>query len=264
MRLKLYTTQFKLAWQDALEYRLNTLAFFGIAILGVLSAYFLWGEIFSDRAEILGYTRQEIITYYIMVTYVMNTSFTGSPISYHIRTGQLSSFLAEPVNYLWLTYIEGLGKRAFRLMVGLPVVLALFIAFNDSVFIPTDPRGYLALVVAAFGALNIMFLVDCIILSFEFWVLYAGNMFWVVELIIYLFSGFMIPLVFLPEWVQAIAALLPFKYVANFPVDAFMGRLPWSEVLSGLAIQIVWTLVLVVILTVIWRRGLKRFESFGG
>ncbi len=264
MRLKLYNTQFKLAWQDALEYRLNTLVFFGIAALGVISMYFLWGEVFSDRVKILGYTRNEIITYYIMVTYVINTSFAGNPIGNHIRTGQLSSVLAEPVNYLWLTYLEGLGNRLFRLLVGLPVVVALFIVLSDSVFIPTDPRGYIALIAAAFSALNILFLIDSIVLSIEFWVLNAGNVFWVIEIIVYLFSGFMIPLVFLPDWLQTVAALLPFKYVASFPVDAFMGRLPWNEVLAGLAIQVVWTLVLIVILTLIWRRGIKRFESFSG
>lgn len=264
MRLRLYATTAKLAWQDALEYRLDTLVFFAIAALGVLSAYFLWGEVFAERAALLGYTRGEMVTYYIMVGYVMNTSYAGNPISHDIRTGALSSALAMPASYLWLTYVEALGRRLFRLLLGLPVVIALFMLFSDGVFVPTDPRGYVALLAAAFGALNILFLIDSIVLSFEFWVLFAGNSFWVVEMIIYLLSGYMIPLVFLPNWLQAIAAVLPFKYIANFPVDAFMGRLEWSEVLLGLLVQGIWTLLLVGLLTFIWRRGLRRFESYGG
>lgn len=264
MRLKLYATAAKLALQDAMEYRLNVMAFFAIAAFGVLSAYFLWGEVFADRAVLLGYTRGEMVTYYIMVGYVMHTSFAGSPIGHDIRSGDLSAALAMPVSYLWLTYLHGLGNRAFRLLVGLPVVFGMFLLFSDAVFVPTDPRGYAALLAAAFGALNIMFVIDSIVLSLEFWVLYAGNSFWLIEMVIYLLSGFMIPLVFLPGWVQSLAAVLPFRYVANFPVDAFMGRLSWEEVLVGLAMQAVWTVLLAGLLTLVWRRGLKRFESYGG
>jgi len=263
MKLAKYAALFKNGWQYNLEYRLNNLIQVLISCVALISIFYLWNDVFRDRAAIAGYSREQIVTYYVIVGYLFASIFRGIQVAQQIRTGFVSIYLTKPISYLWYTYSLSLADRLFRLVTGLPVLLGILIILRRHLYPVTDPWAYLWLFLAAFGAINILFLCDLIVGMMEFWFRDSDSLTTTTDSIIRFFAGTLIPVTLLPPAVQLVGRWLPFRYTGTFLIDTFMGRLPAAQIAYGLAVQTVWTALLFLAAAAIWRRGLKRYEAFG-
>ena len=263
MSFKKYTTVFRNSWQRQLEYRVNNVIQVLLAVIALISVFYLWNDVFRGRAAIAGYSHEQMVTYYILTTYLLTSIFSGLEIANDIEYGQLSTYLTKPISYLWYTYCLSLADRLFRLAVGLPVLMAVMFIFRRHLYFVTDPWAYLGLLVASFGAINILFLTDVIIGLAEFWLTNSSTINLTTDSIIRFFAGSLIPLSLLPLFIQRLSYWLPFRYTGTFLIDSFMGRLPLIQVAAGLLIQFAWTGALMLAVIVIWRRGLKRYEASG-
>jgi ABC-2 type transport system permease protein len=76
-------------------------------------------------------------------------------------------------------------------------------------------------------------------------------------------SGQMVPLSLLPGPVQALAAVLPFRWMVAFPVELLLGQLTPEETLTGFGIQLVWLAAHAGVAAFIWRAGLRRYSAVG-
>jgi ABC-2 type transport system permease protein len=261
--LQAYLAVFRVQWQTEIEWRLNVLTQFAGTLLGIVSMYYLWTEVFSGRAALMGYTQPEIITYFAVAGYLAMGTFFYLPVFADIRDGELSAYLVRPMSYLGYVWSQTMARSVFAFLLGLPIMAGLFILLRDNVFIVSNPLNYAVFFVTAFGALNILFMFNMIIACLEFKYLYSDMVVWMSEMVVFLAAGHMIPLVFLPGPFRVVAELLPFKYVGMFPVNAFMGRLNWAEIATGLTMQLLWVGVFYVLFRLAWRWGIKRYEAFG-
>ena len=167
---------------------------------------------------------------------------------------------ATPSVKLW----KSLSNRIYHLVRGLPVIILILFIFKDNLYFVTDISSYLILIITALFAINILFLIDMIIGFSEFWILYSdASIRFVFNTIISFFAGTLIPLIFLPQYIQTIGDWLPFKYAGYFIINSFIGRLNYLEILAGIGIQFIWTTILIGVVTIIWRRGLKKYEAVG-
>lgn len=97
----------------------------------------------------------------------------------------------------------------------------------------------------------------------NFWTTRGAAMFGIVMAGELLLSGRLVPLEFMPEWVENLAAWLPFKWTFQFPIDTFIGRLQPSEILMGIGMQILWTAGLGIALYFAWKRAIRRYAAVG-
>ena len=75
--------------------------------------------------------------------------------------------------------------------------------------------------------------------------------------------GAVFPVDILPIWAMNIVKYTPMYYMVGFPVLTLMGRIPAAE-FNTEAIRGVLVLTMTFILMVVlWRRGIKRFEAIG-
>ena len=79
-----------------------------------------------------------------------------------------------------------------------------------------------------------------------------------------LLSGYLIPLSLFPAWLERAARLLPFAYLQAFPVETLTGIRDRHQALVGLATQLGWAAAAWCVLSILWKRGLKRFAAYGG
>ncbi|MBL7058735.1 ABC-2 family transporter protein [Patescibacteria group bacterium] len=263
MNLSKYTTVFKNSWQFNLEYRLDTLVRFLIALISLISVFYLWNDIFADKAEMLGYSKDQIVTYYIIVGYLFASIYAGLPTAQEIQDGSLSIYITKPISFILYSYWQSLAKKVFRLIIGLPIILFIFFIYSDNLYLVTDPKAYLILIITIFFAINILFLFDILIGFIEFWMMHSASIVMITDSIVAFFAGTLIPIVFLPNYIQQIANYLPFKYTGFFLIDAFLGRLGTEEIIFGIGIQIAWTLALMLIVKIVWIQGLKKYEAVG-
>lgn len=262
-KLAKYILIFKNNWQYEIEYRLNALIWLLVSFITFAVVIFLWNDIYSAQ-DILGdYDKKQMITYYLITVYLLATIYPGISVTQDIRSGRLSTYLTKPTSYIIYKYVTSLSKRLFRLVFGLPILIIIFFIFNDSLLIVIDPLVYVFFIITILGAINILFLIDLIASFVEFWITYSENVSMLAFLVTTFFSGTLLPLFLFPPWLQSIANWLPFKYTTYFIVNSLVGKSGSIEMLFGIGIQIIWTIVLGFISTLLWKKGLKKYEAFG-
>ncbi len=97
------------------------------------------------------------------------------------------------------------------------------------------------------------------------WLMEAGWMFFLFEMIYGLFSGEMIPLDILPPAVNQLNQFLPFKYLLYFPVSLFLGKVTAvREIIFGLGVSAAWLILFLWLYRRLRARSAKAYESYGG
>jgi ABC-2 type transport system permease protein len=76
-------------------------------------------------------------------------------------------------------------------------------------------------------------------------------------------SGQIAPLSLFPWPIQALATLLPFRWLIGFPVELLLGRLTPVEALTGLGAQVVWLVISLALVRVVWRAGVRIYSAVG-
>lgn len=258
-----YFYTFKISWQQQIEFRLNTFIRLLIAFISLVSVFYLWSNIYGERAALLGYSKPQMVTYYVLVGYLFSAIYASLPIREEIQDGSLSSYITKPISYLSYHYCQTLARRLFRLCLSLPILIGIFFLFRDQLYLITAPKAYLLLLFTSFQAINIVILIDMILNSLEFWMFGSNSLSLVTDTVVSFFAGTLIPIFFLPKYIQQISTFLPFKYVGFFLIDSFLGRLSAIQVATGIVVQTLWTIILLLIVKLIWNAGLKKFEAVG-
>lgn len=258
-----YLHVFKNSWQYQLEYRIDVFIRVGIVLISMISVFYLWNDVYSQKASMLGYSKEQIMTYYLIVGYIFTSIYSALPISQEIEQGELSAYITKPINYIFYHYWQTLAKRLFRLVLGLPVLLLIFFIFRNNLYIVQDVKSYLILLLTCLGAINILFLFDLLVNFLEFWLFQSWSVGLISDSIVSFFSGALIPLFLLPSYIQSISDFLPFKYTNFFIVDSFLGRNNAEQIIVGIGIQISWMIMLSFIASLVWKRGLARYEATG-
>ena len=63
---------------------------------------------------------------------------------------------------------------------------------------------------------------------------------------------------------QRLAWFLPFQWTFGFPITALVGPIDDGELLTGLAMQALWTLIGLGLVMLVWRRAVRRYTAVGG
>ena len=77
-------------------------------------------------------------------------------------------------------------------------------------------------------------------------------------------SGSMIPLWFMPDWVQGIIRVTPFPLIYFEPVKIYLGQMTGEDIWLSFLRQIFWIVVLALTGEVIWRQGIRKLVIQGG
>jgi ABC-2 type transport system permease protein len=80
----------------------------------------------------------------------------------------------------------------------------------------------------------------------------------------YYLSGRLFPLDVMPDGIRTFLKLLPFTYELYFPVAIFMEKIRGADLWIGLTIQAGWVIICFLAARLMWRAGLRRYESVGG
>ena len=79
-----------------------------------------------------------------------------------------------------------------------------------------------------------------------------------------LFSGFIIPLPFFPDWLEAVARVLPFAAIVQIPVDVFLEQVSGAEIAVSLVFQAAWAAILLGLAQFVLGSAIRRVVIQGG
>jgi ABC-2 type transport system permease protein len=86
----------------------------------------------------------------------------------------------------------------------------------------------------------------------------------IMDAIVRLLSGALIPISFFPGVIQKIIFILPFSSLIYTPTMIYLGKLTGLEVVKALSLQIVWIIVLAAIAKLLWKTMVKQLTILGG
>lgn len=224
----------------------------------------LWTAVASD-APVGRYGQPEFVAYFLC-TFIVR-QLTGAWVAYEmnfeIRQGALAMRLLRPVQPLWTYAVENLAALPMRLVVALPVAVSLLLISGTS-RLSKDPKIWLIWCAAMVGGWLITFLANLVIGCLAFYMESSLKLMDVWLAVFFVFSGYLYPLELFPSGLRAVADWLPFRYQIGFPVELMTGAHGVPTALSMLLSQWLYVALMLAIVSLVWRRGLKRFAAYGG
>jgi ABC-2 type transport system permease protein len=223
----------------------------------------IWSAVARD-APVGRFGQREFTAYYLATVAVRQLTGTWLvwELAYDIRQGQLASKLLRPMHPLLWYGAENFGALPLRFLIVVPV-LAGGALMGGAELAPRDPLLWALLPLALLGAWAITFFVMAVIGTLTFWLESSLSIFDLWFGLYTLLSGYLIPIELLPPWVRALVRVLPFRSTLGFPVELLIGQLGREAALADLARQWAWVLAMALVATVVWRRGIRRFEAYG-
>jgi ABC-2 type transport system permease protein len=219
----------------------------------------------SREAPVGRFDSHGLVAYYLVTLIVrqMTGAWVAWEMNREIKEGTLGLRLLRPIHPLASYSADALAAMPMRALIAIPIAIVVLIATAGH-DITHDPVNIAIFVVSLAGAWLLNFSVSAIIgtlglyieSSLQVWELWFGCFM--------LLSGYLIPLSLFPAWLEKTARVLPFAYLQAFPVETLTGIRDRHHALTGLGMQLGWAAAGLVVLMILWNRGLKRFAAYGG
>ncbi len=261
--LDFYGTTMRTAVQANFQYRADTFLYMVGTIVEPVVYLVVWSTVARAQGDVAGITAGGFAAYYIVWTLVrqFNLAFTPYGWEWRIREGRVSANLLRPIHPIHYDIAEFAGWKFVNLIVWLPVAAVLVLVFEPA--LNPGLEDVLAFVPALWGAFLLRSLNLWTLGLISFWTTRTAPIFELYILLELLLSGRLVPLQVMPDWAETIAAVLPFKWTFGFPIEALVRDLPVSELVSGLAIQTAWIAGMWGLMSLVWRRAVRRYSAVG-
>ncbi len=225
--------------------------------------YQLWKVTYasSGSAVINGLSLRDVLWYLMLAeTIELGRPPVARTISENVKDGSIAYLLNKPYDFLLYQFSTTMGETIFRAV--------LNAAFGGAVILwlvgpPEHPEGFMIALPAIFGAWILHFCVTVMIGLSAFLAEDISAFMWIYQKLAFVFGGMLVPLDFYPKWLQVVAKALPFSSITYGPARLFVT--PTAELfVNVMTIQIVWIVILALVLTFAYRRGVAYLTVNGG
>lgn len=265
--LRKYWTAALVSAQDAFAYRATAVVWMLVDFVPSVVMILVWQAAYRTHQSIEGYSLNDMVTYYLLTGIIASalTSHAEFTMNWEIRDGRLTPQLTRPISYPVLVMCKETGWLAAKFAVGVPVFLSLLVLFREYVVFPRlSPAAWIGFGLACCLAYAILSLIGACLGCLSLWTIEASGVFELWWSLGGVLSGALLPLELLPGGLRDLAFAMPHRWGGYFPVRILLGKVPLNEIYEGLGIQFAWVVVLSIVLYVLWRRGTRRYEGWGG
>ncbi len=253
------------AVQQAIAYRGRTLLNLVSGLMWVAVPYYLWRSVYSTRAEMAGFTWDEMRTY-VLLAYAVNgllTFYSLARLAAVVRSGQVACELLRPLDFLTAQLAYSLGAALVEAALSGGIALALALLFLHILPPASLAAAGLTLASVWLGFL-VRFLVGYLVALLCFYTKNALGLIWAEGAVVSLLSGALLPLDLLPGWLQAAVRAAPFASIVYTPLAIYLGKLQGAALWQALGLQALWAAILWALARVLWRGSARALEIQGG
>jgi ABC-2 type transport system permease protein len=275
--LRVWWTMLAISLEERLAYRGDFILGTAMRFLPIVTQVFLWTAVFAatSRPDIAGYSRNDIIAYYLLT--MVTRAFSSMPglaggISRSIRDGSIKKYLVQPVDYVAFLLAARVAHKLVYYAVAIFPFAAVFWLCRDT-FPPVPDAATIAAFLVALGLSFLLgFFMEATLGMLGFWVLETSSIVFAYMLVQYLLSGHMFPIDMLagiPTGIGGVSVAdvvrwLPFEFTAYFPAAVWLGKVRGAELVRSLAVEVAWVVIMAVACRLAWWRGTRRYAAYGG
>jgi ABC-2 type transport system permease protein len=275
--LRTWFTMLAICLEERLVYRGDFIIGTLMRFLPIVTQVFLWTAVFNatSRADIAGYSRNDIVAYYLLT--MVSRAFSSMPglasgIARSIRDGSIKKYLVQPVDYVGYLLAARIAHKLVYYAVATLPFAGVFLFCRD--YFPPIPDWTTlgAFTLSLVLSFLLGFFMEATLGMLGFWFLEVSSIVFAYMLLQYLLSGHMFPLDMLADVATGIPGTsladlvrwLPFEYTAYFPAAVWLGKIRGLDLGRALLIEAVWVVVMAAACRVAWLRGTRRYSGFGG
>ena len=183
-----------------------------------------------------------------------------------IRTGSIAYDLCRPLNLYGFYYVRIMAQKLTgSLLRAAPMLLfAALLPEGWGLSAPASPAGFLLAIAGLMLGLLCVSALENITMGFTMRTLDSRGMQAMLNLLMMIFSGNILPLTLFPDSWQKVITLLPYAQLLDTPIRLYTGEALPAQAPRMLLIQLYWTLVLTALGILFWQRNQRRIEIQGG
>lgn len=260
-----YLSVCSLSLQRELSFRASFLMERARAITIVIAFYAFWSVLFLERSLVMGYSQSQMITYVLGMNLLRSLILSDQnwEMIREINTGRIASYLIRPISYFGFCISRDLVDKLLNFLSAiLEMALALWI-LDVPLYFPKNFSSLFFFVLMILLSLVLYFLLSYAVSALAFWTAESGGPRFCFELFVEFAAGAFFPLDVLPQAVKNFFQLLPFASMVYLPLNIFLERADFSEILKGIAVSLAWIFLLALLCRAVWKRGLKNFSAYG-
>jgi len=263
-RFSVYSALFAMIPKMFMAYQLWFWAGMVMNIISITILYFFWDAIYANSAAISGLTREQTINYILLAFFFM--PLVGNDLLWefgsNLREGLMIHHLLRPVNFQMMNYAQQLGGLVTRMAFQLPIIVLAVFLFDLK--FPSDLNTWVAFLISALLGFTAMFFFSWVLACMTFYTTEIWGLGVLIEGITIFFSGSLVPLAMMPEWLRTIVLSVPFAQALAVPVGLLSGITPLSDAPRIWLIQLVWIAGMGVLSNLVFHFAVRKITVQGG
>jgi ABC-2 type transport system permease protein len=267
--MKRYLSLLRVRFLNDLQYR--------EAAIGGIATQFFWGVmlIFVYKAFYAQPISTGGFTYENLVTFVwLQQAFLSFIFIYDwdhelldmITTGAIGYELTRPINLYNVWFMKLLSKRLARgiLRFAPVIILGCLMKKPYKIALPHSGLSFMLFILTLCLGLVLLVSISMLIYISIFKTMSPLGSIGILSAIGDFFSGTAVPIPLMPEWLQKVCLLLPFRWISDLPFRLYTGNIAVGEGLMGVAVQLFWIVLLIFIGRFVMDRVTKLSVIQGG
>lgn len=256
----------KLKIQEVFAYRIVIFSWSVVAAIPLMVAASVWLNSEALYSTFGGYTRSEIVTYYILFFFFhqMLSSYVFFSVQHEIIDGDLPFHLLKPFPYFVTKTLQEVGWRSIDTLFRFPLYAAVILVGAHFFHIAPSGSSWLLLLLTVSMGMTMYHLIAFLFGLLAFWFTRVEGFHSLYFTAFVFLSGEIMPINLYFEPFRTVVRFLPFRYIYSFPIELYLGKLSTIEQLLGVVIGLFWLFILMRIWMILWRKGLVAYSAFGG
>jgi viologen exporter family transport system permease protein len=263
--MSVYFAVYKARFLALLQYRAAAAAGFATQVVFGFIRVMIFAAFFRSSTAAQPMTQAEVVTYiWLSQSLLMILPFRQDvEVVALVRSGNVAYEFLRPVDIFSLWFARAVALRtAPTLLRAVPLLLIAGVFFGMGL-----PAGLPAFGLFALSLGGAILLGSAITALMSISLLYTVSGEGVGRLIsvcMWVFSGIIIPLPFLPEWLKPFVYALPFRGLMDTPFRIYLGHLSAAEAMGALTHQGIWIVVLILFGRALLSKARHRIVVQGG
>jgi ABC-type uncharacterized transport system permease subunit len=259
---RIFLTYMRMHTLKLFEYRINYIFDTIIRFLEFAVFFFFWQTILGKNLSLPGWDLTGLLVLYafqqVYLAFFLTFALGAWDVERSIFKGDIDKFLCRPCTPWFMLAGETMSVSIGGWITGLGALFIAHFVLGAPIFTIVFP---ILLLMTALGAAISLFF-GMALATFGFWgrrlrlfgVLLDG-----------LFEFDSYPMTVFPATLHILTSFtLPFLFADTLPAMSVMGMIPLSTLIYYLAIEIGILIVNFSIFKLIWERGVRHYESYGG
>lgn len=246
----------------AMSYRLSFALSHFATLVQLVAMLAIWGLLLASGTTMAGFDWPHMKAYLLVgfTSGLVVSQLADWRMAGRIQSGMVAVDLIKPIDYQTARFAEVVGVAWTELLAGLVGCVGVLLLTG-----PIPPPASLPLfMVSVVMVLPLKFLIIYISALASFYTQNYLGVHWARLAMVSLLSGALVPLTFLPQWLQSLAAVLPFASLASTPALIYTGHLKGLEAMWLVGVQLAWVAGLWLIARLLFRLAVTKVTIHGG